>query len=58
MQIIGSIVIIVAAALTDVGVTEPLEFFIDSADELWLVTEERSFINSYCNVVKSSLILL
>ena len=55
---IGAIVTIVAAALTEVGVTVPLEFFIASADELWFVTEERSFINSYCNVVKSLRILL
>ena len=56
---IGSIVIIVAAALTEVGVTEPSpEFFMASADELWLDTEERSFINSYCKVVYSEAILL
>ena len=47
MQMIGSIVMIVAAALTDVGVTVPLEFFIASADELWFVTDESSFISSY-----------
>ena len=49
---------IVAAARTDVGVTVPVAFFIDSTELDWFVTELNSFINSYCNVVYSGLILL
>ena len=48
---IGRIVIIVAAARTDVGVTVPTAFFIASTLLLVFVTDYSSFINSYCNVV-------
>ena len=54
----GSIVRIVAAARTEVGVTLPIAFFIASADPLWFVTEESSFISSYCKVVYCWLIRL
>ena len=48
---IGNMVIIVAAARTDVGVTVPAAFFIASTFVPLLVTDDSSFINSYCNVV-------
>ena len=58
MQMIGSIVSIEAAARTVSGVTDPAVFFIASADDPWLVTEDRSFINYYCMVVRPEFILL
>ena len=42
---IGRIVIIVAAARTDVGVTVPAAFFIASTLLLVFVTDDSSFIN-------------
>ena len=46
-QTIGSIVAMVAAALTEAGVTAAAVFFAASALPLCCMTEERSFINSY-----------
>lgn len=48
---IGSIVSIVAAARTEVGVTDPAAFFIASTEFPWFVTEDNNFISSYCKVV-------
>lgn len=47
----GSIVAIVAAALMEAGVIEFAEFLALSALPLCCITEDNSFINSYCNVV-------
>ena len=44
---IGSMVIMVAAARTEVGVTVPTAFFIASALVPWFVTDDNHFINSY-----------
>ena len=55
---IGSIVSIVAAARTEVGVTDPAAFFIASTEFPWFVTEDNNFISSYCNVVNFAFILL
>ena len=55
---IGRIVIIVAAARTDVGVTVPTAFFIASTLLLVFVTDDSSFINSYCKVVSLPFIRL
>ena len=47
---IGSIVSIVAAARTEVGVTDPAAFFIASTEFPWFVTEDNNFISSYCKL--------
>ena len=47
----GSIVAMVAAALMEAGVIELPEFLILSALPLCCITEDNSFINSYCKVV-------
>ena len=48
---IGSMVAIVAAARIDAGVMEFAEFLALSALPLCCMTEDKSFINSYCKVV-------
>ncbi len=54
----GSMVAMVAAALTDAGVTAAAAFFAASALPLCCITEDNSFISSYCSVVSFVLIRL